>query len=407
MRHILLTIFAVLLFQTSHAQVARSWGLQSIGIEQAWQAGLFGAGEPGKEVIVAILGGGVEVNHPLLGASILQNPGEIGNDEFGIDKRINGRDDDGNNYPDDWAGYNVPRRSGPRIEIPFHELETQVAGIIAGQHRDANRIEDKVQGIAPGAKILPVTFMDQFGRANPAHILEAIDYAVLRGAKIICAPWNLGQDFPGLREKILSLGQAGVLFVSSAGNMNQNIDALPIYPGSYNFDRQITVGAHRPVDFQKVASSGFGQNSVHLMAPGEEILTTSLNGQVSELSGAAAATAYVAGVAAVLWAAYPQATVTDISDAILLGTTQETVFDGLTWTEGRLSFPGAMQQLDSFFQTPAQVAPTEGESTPQVENKDAMESRFGPRAKPRVSKEEPSSPGGQASEIQVQDLSRE
>lgn len=59
-----------------------------------------------KEIIVAVLDGGVDYNHEDLKGKIWQNPGETGTDDQGRDKATNGVDDDQNGYVDDIRGWN-------------------------------------------------------------------------------------------------------------------------------------------------------------------------------------------------------------------------------------------------------------------------------------------------------------
>ena len=59
-----------------------------------------------KEIIVAVLDSGVDIEHEDLQGKIWFNPGETGVDENGVDKATNGLDDDGNGYVDDIHGWN-------------------------------------------------------------------------------------------------------------------------------------------------------------------------------------------------------------------------------------------------------------------------------------------------------------
>src|SRR5690606_32466450 len=70
--------------------------LLGTGTERAYTEILAGR-EPQREVVVAILDSGVEIDHPDLAGSVWTNPGETAG---------NGVDDDGNGYVDDVHGWN-------------------------------------------------------------------------------------------------------------------------------------------------------------------------------------------------------------------------------------------------------------------------------------------------------------
>lgn len=317
-----------------------NWALQSIEADRAWEQGFYGQG-----VVVALIGSGVDITNPSLVGRFHNNFGEMGLDRLGRDRRFNGVDDDQNGFEDDWSGFDFVAGTG-RFMDPSLPTDTHVAGVLAANHNNQQVQEGQVQGVAPGAMILPINFVDQSAGASPEDITAAIDYAVLRGAKIINISWSLTQETAGLRDKIQSLANQGILVVTAAGNMAVDVDRFLVFPAEYNLPFQVTVGAHQEQGFLLAPFSNFGRDRVHLVAPGNNVLTSVIGGS-GTASGTAIAGGLVSGVAAVLWSAYPQATVDDIMAALLVGTTEEASYSGLTWTQGRLSMQGALDYLAS------------------------------------------------------------
>ena len=115
---------------------------------------------------------------------------------------------------------------------------------------------------------------------------------------------------------INDLGELGVLVVAAAGNEGVDLDESPRYPAAYHLINQITVGAMTP---RKVLASfsNFG-DSVHILAPGTEILS-SVPGGYEVYQGTSMASPFVAGVAALLWGEFPNSSPAQIIEAIVSG----------------------------------------------------------------------------------------
>ncbi|MCH2532941.1 MAG: S8 family serine peptidase [Bdellovibrionales bacterium] len=275
-----------------------NWGLQNIEADVAWKQGLYG-----NDVVIAVIDDGVDVTHPQLQPVIFYNDQEIPN---------NGVDDDGNGLVDDYAGYNFAARRGGNQVTGNHG--THVAGIIAAHHSDTTYKTDKVQGLAPKAKILPVDFIDETG-GTMMDAVDAINYAVQRGAHIINASWGGGGCSVVLGEKINELGRLGILFVAASGNSGYNIDSTPQYPASYNLPNMITVGATSEWNGMTYFSN-YGVESVHIFAPGNNIISTYGTGYQS-LSGTSMSAPYVSAAAAIAMQANPSISMLELRSLLL------------------------------------------------------------------------------------------
>ncbi|MBL7900905.1 MAG: S8 family peptidase [Bacteroidia bacterium] len=96
------------------------------------------ANAPAKDIIVAVIDGGTDINHPDLKANLWHNPGEI---------PFNGIDDDHNGYTDDTVGWNfIGGADGKMVE--FDNLEkTRILRTLMKKYSemDASDINDPVK----------------------------------------------------------------------------------------------------------------------------------------------------------------------------------------------------------------------------------------------------------------------
>ncbi len=278
----------------------------------------------GQGVVVAVIDSGVDVSHPDLAANIWSNSGE----QCG-----NGADDDGNGYVDDCNGWDFSNRVSSVVDYVGHG--THVAGIIAAEAD--NRIG--IAGVAYEAEIMAL----KIGDGTPALSagIEAIAYAIDNGARVINASWGVDDAAaaPFLDAAIAAAADAGVMFVTAAGNEPVNVDNSTIYPAASTLDNVITVGASTATD-QPASWSGYGATSVDIFAPGEYIIST-VPGGYAIYSGTSMAAPMVSGAAALLWAATPEATVAEVKGALLSRSDGPndgvTAFRDLAVSDGRLN----------------------------------------------------------------------
>lgn len=218
----------------------------------------------GKGIKVAVLDTGCETTHPDL-----------------KDQIIGGR-----NFTDD-------DRSNPDIYTDYNGHGTHVAGTIA-----ANENDDGVIGVAPEAGLLIVKVLNKAGSGKYEWIIKGIQYAIDQEVDIISMSLGGPADVPELHEVIKAAVEKNILVVCAAGNEGDGDDSTNefAYPGAYN--EVISVGA---VNLER-GSSEFtnSNNEVDVVAPGERITSTYLNGKYATLSGTSMAAPHVSGALALI-----------------------------------------------------------------------------------------------------------
>ncbi len=238
-----------------------------INIKPSWSNDL----QVNKEVVVAILDSGVDLDHPDLVNNIWLNAGEIAD---------NGIDDDRNSYIDDVVGWdfvdsdNVPEPDvSGEYDIVSINHGTVVAGILAGTANDSG-----IVGIAPHAKIMPLRILDEFGQGNTLVLSQAIDYAVENGADII----NLslvGKSYDNtIKQAIKEAYEAGVVVVAASGNEENkglNLNVTPRYPVCELDEINRVLGVSAVDNQKKLATfANHGSNCIDLSAPGANFYST-------------------------------------------------------------------------------------------------------------------------------------
>ncbi len=153
------------------------------------------------------------------------------------------------------------------------------------------------------ARIKPLKFLGPDG-GYTSDAVEALNYAVAKGAKISNNSWGGGGFSQTLLDAINRADASGHLFVAAAGNggrdgVGDDNDATSHYPSNYNSSNIISVAATDSKD-ALAGFSNYGSTSVDLAAPGVSILSTLPGDTYGSYNGTSMATPHVAGVAALL-----------------------------------------------------------------------------------------------------------
>ena len=192
-------------------------------------------------------------------------------------------DDDLNGFTDDLDGWNFISGNSDISDDHTHILKvidetpvctpehtyhgTHVSGIIGAV---ANN-DEGISGVCWNVKIMPIKAFNYCGQTTTTTLVNAIDYATDNGAYVSNNSYHI-EGSQALSEAIERALNKNRLFVASAGNEGNNIDANPVYPVCYDKANIVGVLA-TAIDDDLSEFSNYGANSVDVGAPGENILS--------------------------------------------------------------------------------------------------------------------------------------
>jgi major intracellular serine protease len=240
-------------------------GVQFVEAPMIWEQGAEGEG-----VVVAVIDTGCDANHPDFESQII----------------------DGYNFTTDYKGDvdNFLDNNGHG---------THVCGTIGAIENNKGVI-----GVAPKVKLLVLKALTSTGAGTLEWVTDAIEYAIRwRGpnqeeVRIISMSLGSSTNDLKLHRSIQEAVRQNILVVCAAGNSGDGEHGTNEYeyPGAY--PEVVQVGS---VNLQgEISDFSNSNHEVDLVAPGEGILSTYLNGEYAKLSGTSMATPHVAGAAALL-----------------------------------------------------------------------------------------------------------
>jgi subtilisin family serine protease len=191
---------------------------------------------------------------------------------------------------------------------------THVAGTVAGA----------TYGVAKAASLVSVRVLDCSGSGSNSTVIAGLDWIVsdhASGVKAV-ANMSLGGTYSAtVNSAVDRVISDGVVMVVAAGNESMN--ACTKSPAST--PNAVTVAASTSSDY-RASFSNYG-SCVDLFAPGESILSALNGGGAGYKSGTSMASPHVAGAAAVLWGLNPGYSVSQVSQAVVNGATQNKITD--------------------------------------------------------------------------------
>jgi len=296
---------------------ARQPNMEIINAPAAWE---ITRGVPG--VVVAVLDTGVMTDHPDLKNNIWSNTQEIAG---------NGIDDDKNGYIDDIRGWDfIGRDNDPNPDFTpgYAEAGVQHGTIVAGLIAAQGDNREGIVGVCPNCKIMPLRVLDSQGIGEAATVVEAIEYAIKKGANVINMSFVGDERSQTLYDVLKKAYNAGIVIVGAAGNdtaaNGTNLDGKAMYPVCFdeNEAENFIIGvAAVDNDKKRAEFSNFGHGCVDISAPGVKVYSTGVYSPgkahfesyyTGYWSGTSVAAPLVAGAAALLKSLNPQISATRI-----------------------------------------------------------------------------------------------
>jgi thermitase len=258
-------------------------------------------GDSTNPIKIAVIDTGIDYNHPELKTQMDVNEKELHGQK--------GVDDDGNGFVDDIYGYDFAYNDGDPYDGDGHG--THCAGVIGAAHNDKG-----MMGVMAHVKLVAIKFLDDDGNGDDLNAIKAIDYAIQRGVKVISNSWGGDHNLRAMEEAIDAANRAGIVFVVAAGNEGRDNDKNPTYPANYLVPNIISVGAHDSYgDLSEF--SNYGKNTVHVLAPGTDIVSTFIGDSYESLSGTSMATPQVSGIVGLLLTLEPNLTPEQVRERLM------------------------------------------------------------------------------------------
>ncbi len=262
-----------------------------------------------SNIIIAIIDSGSDLDHPDLEGNIYINAADP----------INGIDDDGDGYFDNYKGWDFvgatstfAEDNDPNVKADSLDHGVHVSGI-------ASAVSNNGYGVASLAQHAKLMILKAGADNNstsiyPSAAYKAMKYAADRGAKIINCSWgrDTGPASAFEQDVVNYVVDKGCLIVAATGNSNSEFVQ---YPAGYN-----GVFAVSNVESNDVrsGSSSYGLH-VAISAPGTAIYNTTFGGSFGFKSGTSMAAPLVSSAAALVAAKYPALTGLQIGELLRIG----------------------------------------------------------------------------------------
>ncbi|MDD2731740.1 MAG: S8 family serine peptidase [Candidatus Pacebacteria bacterium] len=266
------------LYEDGETQTLLNESIPLISADEIWEEyGITGSG-----VKVCVVDSGIDYNNPVFRDKIIG--------------QIDTANNDSNAFDDNGHG-------------------TAVAGTIASN-------DTLYKGVAPGVSLLIAKSQDEKGQGSDSSIISALDWCVSKGADVI----NLSlctkrlynstcDDNPLSIASNFITSNYGIVVVAAAGN--SGVEGMGA-PGCAS--EVISVGATNKSGY--VAWWSSEGSEVDILAPGDAIKMPVLKNKFMEASGTSFSAPHIAGAAALLKEATPDASV-DIIKGVLYSSTKQ------------------------------------------------------------------------------------
>jgi len=333
----------------------QNWGIDAL---TAWNVhGTGGVDAAGNDIVVAVVDGGVDINHRDLADNIWVNKGEIAGNKI---------DDDGNGYVDDVYGWNAYSNSGA-VESDYHG--THVAGTIGAIGN--NGVDGA--GVNWNVKIMVINGSS----GNTSTVLKAYGYVLKQkqlwlssggkqGANVVATNSSFGVDYGNCASSTYAswndiyneMGKVGILHAIATANLGIDVDVKGDVPTGCTAESIIAV-TNTQRDGKKNSGAAWGLTMIDIGAPGTSIYSTMEGDSWGSLTGTSMATPHVAGAVAFMHSAGskafndfylkdPQAGSLKLKEIMLKTVTPATSLSGKTVSGGILNVNKASDGIAAY-----------------------------------------------------------
>lgn len=300
------------------------WALENTGQTYRWEDGTPGADidatrawsltTGSRSVVVAILDRAFDPHAEDLAANVWTNPGGVNGCSAGS------------------HGFDEPSRAcEPNIQGTTHGTGMGWTIGAAGNNGEG------LSGVNWTTSLMGVTIESEAPSVAKGinWIVDAREAGV--NVRVINASWGKWFEADGrVRSAIERAGEAGILFVTGAGNAGEDADADPRYPCNFDLSTLICAAASDHND-ELAKQSSYGVQTVHLAAPGYYICGGPSDPDCAGSISTSDATAFVSGVAALVWSYQPGLTPEEVRSKILGNVDKLDSLEGKVATGGRLN----------------------------------------------------------------------
>jgi len=354
------------------ARFGELWGLQNTGQTIRGFLGISGAdigataawdiSTGSRANVAAVIDTGIDYTHPDLAANVWSAPATFTVTIGGLTIIC----------PAGSHGFNAITNVCDPLDD--HNHGSHVSGTIGAVGNNGTG----VVGVNWTASIMAGKFLDATGTGTIANAINAIEFVVQAklafaatgdaNVRVLSNSWGGGAFSQALLDEINRADANDMLFVAAAGNSGTPNDLFPQYPASYNTPNVVAVAATDNTD-SLAFFSNFGPNTVHLGAPGVDVLSTTIGGTYAYFSGTSMATPHVSG-AALLVLSKCSLNTASLKTLLLNNVDPIPSLSGLTVTGGRLNVNKAIRACATpvnpdfaLSATPASQTVTQGGST--------------------------------------------
>ncbi|MFI5219491.1 MAG: S8/S53 family peptidase [Bacteroidia bacterium] len=264
-----------LLYTPNDTLLSLQYQLVNIHALQGWDIS-----KGDTNIVIGITDTGTDIDHPDL----------INQVKYNYADPINGIDDDGDGYIDNYMGWDLGDNDNDPTVAAVHG--SFVSGCSSAQ-------ADNITGIAGSGyncKYLPVKIAQGF---TLTKAYEGIVYAADHGCQIINCSWGsfgggqFGQDIVDYA----TINQNRLVIAASGNSNNED----PFYPASYKYVLGVTGTNSADV---KWANSSYGC-TVDVSAPGESVYSTIFDDSYTSSSGTSFSSPIVCGLAGIVMSHFP------------------------------------------------------------------------------------------------------